>query len=103
MSGRRPRRERQPRARHQGDDHRPHPLQPGGSAGGRLHQRSADQAFAARHYRRGHEEGRCRQGGRFPRRHQEPRLPHGIPGRSVVQPRCRHHPRGEGEAGAGGL
>ncbi len=103
VHGRRPGRAGQRGARAEGDDHRPHPLQPGGSQGGRLYQRDSDEAFAARHHRRGDEEGRCRQGGRVPRRHQEHGLPDGLPGRSVVQPRCRDHPRGEGEARAGGL
>ncbi len=103
VHGERPERSRRTGARAQGDDHRPHPLQPGGARGGGLHQRGADEAFAARHHLAGDEEGRCRQGGRVPRRHQEHGLPHGIPGRPVVQPRRGDHPRGEAEAGAGGL
>ena len=103
VSGGRHRRERQSDYRIEGDDHRPHPLQSGGAQGGRLYQRNPHEAFAARHHRRGDEEGRCRQGGRFPRRYQAHGLPDGLPRRSVVQPRRRDYPRGEGETRAGGL
>ncbi len=95
VHGRRSGRERQRSPRAEGDHDRPHPLQSGGAEGGGLHQRAADEAFAARHHRRGDEEGRCRQGGGVPRRYQEHGLPHGLRGRSVVQPRRRDHPRRE--------
>ena len=47
VPGRRHRRAGQPRARVEGDHHRPHPLQPGRTEGGRIHQRGPHEAFAA--------------------------------------------------------
>ena len=46
----------------------------------------------------GNQHMRCDTFSPVPRRHQEPRLLHGIPRRSVVQPRRRTHPTGKGRS-----
>ena len=74
---------------------RPRHLQPERAQGNRLCQQDYLQEVAPRHHRRCNQHMRCDTFSPVPRRHQEPRLLHGIPRRSVVQPRRRTHPTGK--------
>ena len=71
---------------------RPCARQPVRAQGNRLCQQDPFEEITARHHLARNQTLRYSPLGPVPRRHQEPRLLHGIQGRSVVQPRRRTHP-----------